>query len=238
MGFPDILEPDDLVESLLTAVFGPASVVIFLYLAVKAVVAWYEAALTAIELGTSAHRFAVRHFLRISRYPRGYRAVGVALSVAMVLIQVLWAYLAYVAGNVISRVAGVSKDVDLSRLTVDQFISSLSWDWVSTGYVVLCAAALVHAYWHPWYRHNGPVATVLSLPAYPIALFGTLGATMVLLDYLGVADVYGNHFTKGEVILAYATGAMSIAYILATRAALNTPGLVTNYWTRSASIKR
>lgn len=237
MGFPEIPEPFDVLESLLTEFFGPASVVVFLSLAVAAVVAWYEAALTAIKLGKVGHSWAVRLFMRISQHSRGYRAVGVVLSAAVVLIQALWAYLAYVAGNVISRVAGVSEDVDLSKLTVDQFVRSLSWDWVSTGYVVLCAAALVHAYRYPRYRRNRTVATVLSLPAYPIALFGTLGATWVLLDHLGVGDVYGNHFTKGEVILAYAMGATSIAYIIATRAALNTPGLVANYWTRSASVR-
>ncbi|MGH3940191.1 MAG: hypothetical protein ACRDTG_16475 [Pseudonocardiaceae bacterium] len=233
MGFPEIPEPDDLLEWLLTEIFGPASVVVFLYLMVTAVAAWYKAAVTAIKLGKVGHSSAVRLFMRISQHSRGYRAVGVALSVAVVLIQVMWAYLAYVAGNAISRVAGVSEDVDLSRLTVDQFVRSLNWDWVSTGYVLLCAAALVHTYRYPRYRRNRTVATILSLPAYPIALFGTLGATWIMLDYLGMGNMYSNNFTKGEVILAYAMGATSIAYIIATRAALNTPGLVANYWTRS-----
>jgi hypothetical protein len=227
---PTIPDPDGLLESLLGAIFGPASFVVVLYLTIKAITAWYGTAQKAIEFGRSAHAFATHHLDRISRHPRGYRVLGVTMTVAMVFLQLVWGYLVFVVGNVLSRVAGLSPDVDLSTLTVRQFIAGLTWDWISGAYVLLCAALLLRAFRNR--DHNGTIATLLALPAYPVALFGTLGATLILLDHLGVANVYSNVFTTGQVVLAYAIGAVAISYIFATRAALLTPALLAGYWTR------
>jgi hypothetical protein len=76
------------------------------------------------------------------------------------------------------------------------------------------------------------IAGFLTAPAFPIALSGTLGATLILADYLGASFIFGNNFTQGQVVLAYLIGVLAISYILATRAALLSPGLLARYWTK------
>jgi hypothetical protein len=238
--FPDIADPDALWEALLGSIFGPASLVVFLFLAIKWALAWYEAAQSTIRLGRSARSAMVRLFARLSATPAGYRRIGILMTTAMILLQACWLGLAFMVGSVLSMSVGLAPggDADLSKVSVGEFLGMLHYDWVSGGYVGLCVIAMIFAYRGARTRdkHTG-LATALALPALPFALFGTLGTTLILLDYFELVDVYSNVFATGEVLLSLVIGATAFAYYGACVAALNSPSLVAHYW-RQSPLKR
>ncbi|MFD5094999.1 hypothetical protein ACFWMR_30665 [Amycolatopsis thailandensis] len=240
MEFPDIPDPDAAWEALLKSIFGPASIVVFLFLAIKWALAWYEAAQSAIKIGRSARSVMVRVFARLSATPAGNRWTGIVMTAAMLALQACWLALAFMVGSVLSMGVGLSAggEVDISKISLGEFLGMLHYDWLSGGYTGLCLLALIHSYRTVRTRDkNNGLATVLALPAIPFALFGTLGAALILVDYLALVNVYSNVFTTGQVVLAFVIGATAIAYYGACVAALNAPILIARFW-RQASRER
>lgn len=148
MEFPNVPDPDALWEALLGSIFGPASLVVFLFLAIRWALAWYETAQSAIQIGRSARSAMVRLFTRLSATPTGYRRTGILMTITMVLLQACWLGLASIVGSVLSVSVGLAPgdEVDLSRIGVGEFLRLLHYDWISGGYVGLCTIALIYAY--------------------------------------------------------------------------------------------
>lgn len=88
MAMPDPAKPDDLVEAFLTSVFGPHSLVLYAFIVVTWLLAWYS-------LASAAHRRARGAYARAAAVPAVRRARAASYTVLTPLVQAVYLALSY-----------------------------------------------------------------------------------------------------------------------------------------------
>jgi hypothetical protein len=165
---PDLDKPDDIIEDLFTAWFGPG-LIVTAFVILNFVMSWFDFIKGAVKQGRAFARF-----LRVG--PLG-AAFGFMEVVAAIAIQLCWLWFVFLTGNLLSFVfqqRGRFEDPDLTwaRLT-----SSLEWDGITTAYFGLAVLMLIAAYLVPEDKRWPAIVTALP-PLYIVipGFFAVLAA--------------------------------------------------------------
>jgi hypothetical protein len=230
---PDLPTFDEFVAELLRKVFGPGATIVAIWLAFSWLLSWQ-----------SGYGYGVR-FVRFSRRSADAalslrpisRAFALVSSVAMLVLQAIWIWTCYVAGNVWSHL--VNPQGTIVGPDFGYIFGSLHWDTISKVYVGACVLALIAAYADA-IGLSSPILVVLWAPILLLAVpngFFTVFALLVSAFGLAFAllqrlvDGYFHPmdpFIKAMLLIL----GLGLTHIVTTVMALSTPNMMSNAWKR------
>ena len=137
---PDLPTLDDLVAGLLGKFFGAGGTIVAIFLALRWLTGWHSDLVGIFHI---AKRTAERVDAARSLRPVSF-AVALVSSVAMLVLQAIWIWTCYVAGNVWSHL--VNPQGTIVGPDFGYIFGSLHWDTISKVYVGACVLALISFY--------------------------------------------------------------------------------------------
>jgi hypothetical protein len=201
-------------------------VLIFLCLALNA---WRKAILRGLEYGRTAGSLA------LSLRPVAF-AFALITSTLMLVIQGLWLWTCYVAGNAWSYFIHPPTRIPETGPQWDRIFATLHWDSMSKIYLGTCFLALILSYILV-IRDNeasGAIGLILMVPTGLLAVLalvvGLLGLLLSTLYLISDGFFVLGPTTKGVLLLL----GLSVTHIVTSFIALYTPKMMSDVWRRNA----
>lgn len=208
---PDLDNPDDAVEKLLTAWFGPGFIVTA-FVILNFVVSWTGLIHKTVKSGSIlASRLPAAG---PARSPLSLTAAAVAIA-----IQLAWLWFVFLIGNTVAfafEQPGSFLDGDLTWTRVT---SSLEWDTITVIYFGLAVAMLLTAYFLPE-NTKWPVLVVALPPAYIVIpgvfalLIGLATGAIALMAWLFGVVTWTDILELGATLELDFWGPMLVFYAL------------------------
>jgi hypothetical protein len=231
---PDLPTPDDLLTRLMVWFFGPGTAAASLFVLCLGLNAWREWIRKGFKYGRKAGEFG-NLALSVRPVAFGFALISCTL---MLVIQALWLWTCYVAGNAWSYLIHPPKRIPETGPQWDRIFATLHWDSMSKIYLSICFLALILSYSAVVLGReiNFGIAIGVILLA-PTALFAVFALVVGLLGLL-LSTMYlisDGYFvlrpsTKGVLLLL----GFSVAHIITTSIAIYTPKMMSDVWRRNA----
>jgi hypothetical protein len=229
---------DEFVAQLLAKFLGPGATIVALWLALSWLLSWKQ----GLGYGVTIFRFSAK----TTKAALALRPVSFAValgSIAMMLVlQAIWIWTCYVAGNAWSYLVNPPGYIPDDGPDWAYIFSSLHWDTISKLYVSACVLALIGCYAEAIRHGDSPISTVLTAPIILLAVPNGLATVIALLvSVLGLAfallqRLVEGHFqpmypvVKGTLLIL----GLGLTHIVTALIALNSPGKMSNSWKRNS----
>ncbi|WP_086853716.1 hypothetical protein [Amycolatopsis kentuckyensis] len=233
----DISNPDDLLKGLLRWAFGPSAAITITFIVINAAWSWYG----TFEDVKSGVKFARRTYsaasARLRRMPKTAIVLGTAVSAVLLVLQAIWIWISFVAGNAISYL--FTGDVPRDGPKWGTVLESLHWDTITAAYVAASVAALAASY---VLASRGIETTKLGLIIAAPAILWLIPTALLSALALVVATLYwlSDHVFRldpaGESAMLVV--ALSTAHILACTSAMRTSRLMVRIWKGPVNARR
>jgi hypothetical protein len=225
----DIENPDDLLKGLLRWMFGPSAAITVTFIVVNAAWSWYS----TFEDVKKGVKFARRTYSTASdnlrRMPTTAIVLGAAASIVLLVLQAIWVWISFVAGNAISYL--FTGDVPRDGPKWGTVLGSLHWDPITTVYVTASVVALATSY---VLAYRGSETTTLGLIIAAPAILWLIPTALLSALALVVATLYwlSDHVFQLDPAgsSAMLVVALSAAHIFACTSAMRTSKLLVRIW--------
>ena len=128
VNFSDWLKPDDVVEKLLTGVFGPTAAIVAIFALANFVLSWFGFAKSGFQLARTSAVAVSSAYRTVMRMRPAAVVVATLMTVLLVVLQLVWLWSASRIANGLSYLWNApfgSGTPELSGL-----VSYVHWDWI------------------------------------------------------------------------------------------------------------
>jgi hypothetical protein len=219
----DLLDPDEVAQFGLTALFGPGAIV-GAFVILNFIVGWAGAARIGHSAGVHVHRWARNAAARRTRQPRGNVQGRTALTLAVLVLQTGWVALAYYVGNSIAiLVDGTRGDAFPS---ISNVLGSLRWDAYSYAWLGMSILLLLFAYLGSE-SVTGLLGFLVMAPGYVYGFCGLVGGALNSVTLVTGIDSTVN---VSMLVYMFTFGVGGVLYVVATRYSLDASTWARTLW--------
>lgn len=228
---PPPLKPDDIFLWLIKQQFTEG-IIFYLVTAFFIITAWVGFGKSALALGrrtTAATGGAVRS---LKQKPKTYRTLVLIATGTLVAVELIWMYIAFMGGNILSFAFG-ERQTTIFSLAFDNVsadVGPLHLDNISALYLALAVACLFLARRAELRLDEKIVPLYGTLAGAPALYWGIPTTFVVALDTASMLWIDGKKFLPDDMIAPAIIAGTSLAYLLTCWIAVYAAVLLTRLW--------
>jgi hypothetical protein len=162
----------------------------------------------------------------------GYQAFATTATILLIVVQLLWLYVAFMVGNILSFGFGERKTtiVPLDFDNVHAPVGPLQFDNISMLYLLLAVASLIYAGYSETRLEDRIVLFVVAVIGLPALFWGGLTGFVVGLDTLSMLWIENKEFFPVDMHAPAIIAGSSIVYLLSCCVGVYASILLVRLW--------